>query len=213
MLKNRTSNSREEREGRAEKAIQSDGPDPSAAPPLLPPGRSPWLWPAPRTSPPPRCCSAPEAPPPSSPTPFAPYEPSPPPGTRLSVWQQRKRNWQPGADGKIITLFSPRSRGETCDCVESLNVIWIFFFYYVVWNTVWEHQIEKPASEEGKVDGIFDKGRKWVSVGSPGLQLAESGLKLLKPSISSFLSAHSFGYVFLLDNWKFRHNIFVQRLK
>lgn len=47
---------------------------------------------------------------------------------------------------------------------------------------------------------LIKGGKVWASVGSPGLQLAESGLKLLKPSISSFLSAHSLGYVFLLNH-------------
>lgn len=123
----------EKSDGREQKkAIRSDGPDPSAAPPLRPPGRSPWLWPAPRTSPPPRRCSAPAALPPFSPTPFAPCEPSPPPGTRFSVWQRRERNWQPGADGKIITLFSPLSRGETCDCAVAECVLIVFCFFYFV---------------------------------------------------------------------------------
>lgn len=75
-----------------------------------------------------------------------------------------------------------------------------FFFLFSLRKTVWEHQVEKPAREAGKGDGILDKGRKRVSVGSPGLQLAESGLKLLQPSISSFLSSHSLGYVFLLNH-------------
>lgn len=44
-----------------------------------------------------------------------------------------------------------------------------FFFFLGLRKTVWEDQVEEPASEAGKVDGMLDKGRKAVSVGSPGL--------------------------------------------
>lgn len=211
MFKNGKTNSGNERRGRAEKAIQGDGPDPSAAPPPRPPGRSPWLWPAPRTSPPPKRCSAPEAPPPSSPTPSAPCELSPTPGTRLSVWQRKGKELTAGSDGKIIALFSPRScysDVETCDCAKSLNVFWIFFFFRYE-RQCGNIRFGNLRVKQAKWMDYLIKGEKGGSVGSPGLQLADSGLKLLKPSISSFLSAHSFGYVFLLNHWKHRVNIFL----
>lgn len=67
----------------------------------------------------------------------------------------------------ILTSFSLLRRRDVrlrrvAECI-------LIFFFFGLRKTVWEDQGEEPASEAGKVDGMLDKGRKAVSVGSPGL--------------------------------------------